>query len=92
MDAKKAMRRKLQPFAVLAAATILASAGCGSDKTVKVPSVGKVSGTDQVLKDPSANPELKAQALQQQQMAQQQAQALQQAQARRQPIGQKQGH
>ncbi len=75
----KALRQRLVLVAVFAAVLPLASTGCNNESTVKTPPAGATSGTDQVLKSPSASPELKAQAIRQQQMGQQQAQAMQQA-------------
>jgi len=91
-NTKKALRRgplPAMPLVLLAAALALVNAGCSSNKTVKAPSAGGVSGTDQALNDLNAAPALKAQAAQQQQIAQQQAQA--QAQAHQQSAGQSQG-
>jgi len=75
----KALRQRLVLVAVFAAVLPLASTGCNNESTVKTPPAGATSGTAQVLKSPSASPELKAQAIRQQQMGQQQAQAMQQA-------------
>jgi len=81
-NAKKAMRRKpllITPIVLITAALLFVITGCISNKTVKAPSQGGVSGTDQALSAPNAPPALKSQAVQQQQMALQQAQAQQQA-------------
>jgi len=62
--------------------------GCNSSKPIESPAAGGASGTQQVLNNPNASADLKAQAAQQQQMGQQQALALQAANARELASGQ----
>jgi len=78
---------------IMCVVAILAGAGCGnSSQAVASPSAGGLSGTQQALNAPSASPELKEQAAQQQQMGDAQNEALRAANERQQASSQTTSH
>jgi len=68
-------------------ATVVLLNGCGGKPIAPSPA-GGASGAQQVLNNPNESPELKAQAIQQQQVGQLQNQALEQAHEREMAAGQ----